>query len=421
VRLTIAGEQTEQSFAYVGVTALDASDNPLTWFSVNHDNRRDSAIGYLVPTTVPTDSNFQFELVVPITNQLLTWSKAKLALFDRSAAVSNELIATVVTQPERHKNDACDPVSRVDRCAAGLECSAATSTCVTHTGPHLDKAGYWSTNDGPILIATGTDNADDLTSVDISFLDASGSSVQVNMNNDTENPVMASSFLEPATACSNDGQIAFHINPTPTFTDVVKGVSMVPVDAAGLKGAAVTATLQAQPERGSGAACDIHGLDYCSGTAVCYPGSTDAKNTCQPTTAMQTTECKSAPVLDLGTTSHLVTGYCQGSSLWEPPFECAAQVGQRHPESVIKLRVPTQVASLTLSTDRPETQIDTILYVISSCGSLQPTTLGCNDDSKAGNVTSLVHLSNVAAGEYYVIVDSLSDEGGPFGLIASTQ
>jgi hypothetical protein len=83
--------------------------------------------------------------------------------------------------------------------------------------------------------------------------------------------------------------------------------------------------------------------------------------------------------------------------------------------------VPTKVASLTLTTDRPETQTDTILYVIANCGSLDPTILGCNDDSKAGNVTSIVHLSNVAAGDYYVIVDSLSDDGGPFGLIASTQ
>jgi hypothetical protein len=420
VRFSVSGTQQLRALASVAVTALDASGNPLYWYSTKHDGRFDSPTGYLLPTSLPQEAEFQFELVVPVTNALLTWTQAKVSLFDRADAVSNELLVNVAEQPVRSKGEMCDPTAKADRCGSRLECSAASSTCLDHVGPTLTKAGYWTTSDGPLLVAAGVDHADDVTQVEIGFLDGSGASVQVNLNNDSANPQMASSFVETAGISTNDGQVGLQITPTQTFTDVVKAVSLVAVDAAGKRGDAITATLMAQPSRGSGMSCDVHGFDFCSGNSACMPGSADT-HSCQPITTAQAAACAAAPVVDLSKKQLVVTGHNSGSSLWEPAEGCVASTGMHHPETVIKLRVPAAVDLLTLSTDRRETLTDTVLYVISACGTSNPTVLGCNDDLASGNVASAVNLTDVAPGDYYVIVDSMSNDGGPFGLLVTAE
>ncbi len=416
VRLSIVGTQTADSFAYVAVTAFDSNGNALYWFSTHLDENLDSSTGNLVPKVRPSDAKFQFDLLVPYTNALLNWDQAKVALFDRTEAISNDLSTTVEPQPVESKGQACDPAAKADRCDAKLECNATSSTCVDHTGPSLSQVGYWTTANGPIVVATGADNADDVTMMNLGFLDASGASVQVNMNNDATNPLMASNFSETAGFSNEDGQFTFLITPADSFTAIVNTLSFTPVDAIGIKGSAMTAALLKQPSRNNGTSCDINGFNSCSGNATCVPGVPGANNTCQPVTASQVAGCKIAPTIDVSKSDLFVTGYNMGASLWEPPADCVSDVGMHHPESVIKLHVPAKTASLTLSTARPETQIDTVLYVASVCGSGDPTILGCNDDSAMGGVTSTLTLTNVAAGDYYVIVDSMSSDGGPFGL-----
>ncbi len=416
VRMNISGTQQPGALASVAVTALDSSGTPLYWYSTKHDGRFDSATGYLVPVSLPGESEFRVELVVPLTNALLNWSQARVSLFDRVDAASNELLVNVAAQPVKAKGDSCDPTSELDRCASELECSAGSRTCVDHTGPALTKAGYWTTEDGALLVATGVDNADDLKQVDLAFLDANGSPVQVNLNNDTTHPLMASSFTETAGISSNDGQIGFRINPSQAFAELVKAVNLVPVDVAGRRGDAISATLQSQPSRGSGMACDVHGFDFCSGNSACLPGVAGMDNSCQPITSAQSAACAAASVLDVSQKQRIVTGYNIGSSLWEPPAGCVGSIGLHHPETVIKLHVPLAVDRLTLSTDRRETLVDTVLYVVSGCGTASPSVLGCNDDFASGSPASAVNLTNVAAGDYYVIVDSIANDGGPFGL-----
>ena len=418
VRLSVAGKQTSSGFASVGVTALDANGNPIYWYSTRHDSQLDSPTGYLVPQTAPTGTNFSFDIVVPFSNMLLDWAQAQVSLFDRDDAVSNDLLVPVQSQPVRSSGQSCDPTSKLDRCGSGLDCSTTSSTCVNHTGPTLTQAAYLTTANGPLMLALGTDNADDADGMSIDFFDVSGAPVQVDMDNDPSNPRKASSFLESAGFTAMDGQFIFNITPSDTFTAIVKKVGLTPSDALGIRGATLSVPLTPQPSRSSGQTCDIYGFDYCSSGTVCSPGLPGARNTCLPIVTMQGNEC-AAPVLDISHSPALVTGYSQGASAWDPPTDCTSSNNVNEPESVIKLHVPTSVASITLSTDRRETQFDTILYVASSCGVTSPKILGCNDDGAAGNLTLTLVLTNVSAGDYYVIVDSGSGGGGPFGLVAT--
>jgi hypothetical protein len=400
---------------------MDANDNAIYWFSTQHTSQLDSATGFLVPEVVPTAASFQFDIVVPFTNALLSWKKAKVSLFDRTGAVSNELAISVDDQPVRSVGGQCDPTSKTDRCDTKLDCSATSSTCVSHTGPTLTQVAYMTTSGDPVILATGTDNADDTISMNIGFLDSTGAPVAVNMNNDTTNPLMATSFLETGGFAANDGQFVFEINPTSEFAQLVSNVSLSPVDLLKYTGSAKTAALQSVPSRGSGMTCDIHGFDYCSGNGACVPGLPNANNTCQPVTTAQSAACKTARVLDTSTDNLLITGYIAGSSLWEPPSGCQLGIGSNNPESVVKLHVAAKTAIITLSTDRPETQVDTILYVATTCGSASPKTIGCNDNSDAGGSMSTLTLNNVAAGDYYVIVDTKSHLTGSFGLTVTVQ
>ena len=421
VRLTISGQQPGDNFAFVAVTALDANDNALYWFATQHTSQLDSTTGFLVPEAVPTTASFQFDVVVPFTNALLTWKKAKVALFDRTGAVSNELAISVDDQPVRSAGGQCDSTSKADRCDTKLDCSATSSTCVSHTGPSLTQVAYMTTSGDPVILATGADNADDTISMNIAFLDSTGAPLAVNMNNDSTNPLMATSFSETGGFTPNDGQFVFEINPTSTFAELVSNVSLSPVDALKNTGTAMTAALQAVPSRGSGMTCDIHGFDYCSGNGACVPGLPNASNICQPVTTAQSASCKAARVVDTSTDNLLITGYIAGASLWEPPSGCQLGIGSNNPEAVVKLHVAAKTAIITLSTNRPETQIDTVLYVATTCGSASPKTLGCNDNSATGGSASTLTLNNVAAGDYYVVVDSKSRLGGTFGLTVTVQ
>ena len=419
VRLTISGTQTVGMFASVAVTALDSSGNSINWFDADHEATLDSSTGNLVPQVIPNEATFSFDLLVPISQALVNWSEAKISLYDRADAVSSELSVAVDQQPVRSSGQACDPASKTDRCDEGLECSASTSTCVNHVGPSLSQVAYLLTTSGPTLLAAGADNADDVIEMKLGFQDSSGNPVQVNIDNNDQNQ-LTSSMTETAGYSITDGTFLFHIDPATTFSEVVNEVTFVSADAETKSSSMLTATLVPQPSRGSGASCDYRGFNYCSGSAACFPGIAGATNTCQPLGSAQPTVCKAAQLLDPASNNVVVTGYNIGSSLWEPPTACVSDVGFDHPETVIRMHVTTQLPSLTLTTDRRETQMDTVLYVASACSPTATQILGCNDDIGPGNVASTVTLTNVAAGDYYVIVDSMTDGGGQFGLTWST-
>jgi hypothetical protein len=419
VRFTISGTQAIGTLASVGILPFDSSSNEIVYFDTNTDGLDDSATGYYVPHPLPNETAFGFDLVIPITSELVDWKTAEVFLSDRSDAVSNKVSVDIESQPVRAQGDACDPTSKADRCADGFECSSASSTCVSHQRPSLTQVGYFTTDNGPLMIARGTDALDDLLKIQIDFLDSSGSPVPINITNDTSNPTMVSSFDETSGFRQVDGTFTFEIAPTASFTQLVKQVSLVPIDKHALRGAAQTANLAAQPSKGSGAPCDSLGFNYCSGNAVCVPGIEGASNACLPIGSAQSTVCKAAPTVAPSEGLSIVAGYVAGASLWEPPSSCAADTALHNPEFVTKLHLDKATPSITLTTARRETQIDTVLYVTSACSPTSTQILGCNDDMPDSGASSLT-LSNLAAGDYYVIVDSRTGSEGSVGLEVTT-
>jgi len=85
----------------------------------------------------------------------------------------------------------------------------------------------------------------------------------------------------------------------------------------------------------------------------------------------------------------------------------------------VMLKVDHDVSSLTVSTATPETDFDTVLYVLPACASSSSQALGCNDDTQG--YSSTVTLTNVPAGTYVVVVDSASSRTGHFGLSVSAM
>ena len=420
VRVSINGEQTAGTFASVAVTALDSNNSGLAWFDADHDGTQESSTGYLVPQVIPNETSFNFDILVPITSALRNWSQAKISLFDRTDAVSNELSVAVEQQPERASGQACDPAAKTDRCAQGFECSAASSTCVRHTGPSLSQVAYVTTTNGPMLLAAGTDNADDVIEMKLGFQDSKGAAVLVNVTNDDKAQQVATLTTTDGYSIT-DGAFLFHVDPAATFSQAVNKVTFATVDAQSHSSTISTGTLGPATSRGSGSTCDYRGFNYCSGASACYPGTPSGKNTCQPVGAVQPSLCKVAPVIDPTSTSLVITGYNVGSSIWEPPAACVTDNGFGHPETVVKLHLPAAATLLTVTTDRRETHMDTVVYVASACGASATQVLGCNDDTSFGNVTSTLALPGVVAGDYYIIVDSMSNDGGPFGLTVTTQ
>ena len=420
VRLSISGQQSAADFASVAVLALDASGNGLVWFDTNLDGQEDSATGYLVPQDNPNDTSFNFEILAPLPTPLQGWSQAEISLFDRNGAVSNQLSIPVAEQPVRAAGETCDPTAKADRCGQDLECNSGSATCVNHTGPSLDRVVYMDGPEGPILLASGTDNADDVAVMRLQFMDSQGNAVQVNLDNDTTAPTLQSNFTATSQFTPTDGTYLFQVAPVATFSDTVRQVKFVPVDLNAHVGAGVVAPLTQAPSIGSGTTCDAQGFNYCSGNSACVPGVVGAVNTCQPLGSVQSQACKSAPSLGLAPAGSMATGYNKGPSLWEPPAGCAADIALHHPETVFKMHVASETPSITITTERRETRMDTVLYVASVCSPSTTGIIACNDDIASGNVASAVTLTNVAVGDYYVIVDSLKDTGGQFGLAVTT-
>jgi hypothetical protein len=80
------------------------------------------------------------------------------------------------------------------------------------------------------------------------------------------------------------------------------------------------------------------------------------------------------------------------------------------PERVYALSLPVPVATLIL--DTKGSVLDTVLYVRdAACG----VTLGCDDQGGGANA-SLITLTNVAPGNYAIIVDGYSNNAGAYNL-----
>lgn len=112
-------------------------------------------------------------------------------------------------------------------------------------------------------------------------------------------------------------------------------------------------------------------------------------------------------------TSTPVTGTTAGATntLVAAPASCSFGAGG--PEKVFALSLPVPVLSLRLDTSG-STLSDTVLYV-KDAACTAASSFGCDDDG-GDSLQSLVTMTNVAPGNYAVVVDSYSSTAGAFTL-----
>ncbi|HZU85398.1 MAG TPA: hypothetical protein VE987_20845, partial [Polyangiaceae bacterium] len=340
---------------------------------------------------------------------------AVVALSDASGNQSSPVNPTLVQQPVRKLGDACDPAEVADRCAEGLSCGGKAPTCQAGAPPTLTQVAYFG-GANPAELIVGSDPAEDLASIDVHFLDSSGKSLTVDLSGDGTTPPVSSVTLD---ATGVPGQAFFFENdPVASFTQAVPKISVTAIDVFGKTSAPVVATLATPTVRTNGLTCDPYGFTVCATGYACSPGIPGATNKCGSVQSLQTAKCNAAAAWDKqGVLA--AWGKAEGTSLWDPPAGCAPAVEVNRPESVVTLVLDHAVSTLTVSTAVPETDFDTIVYVLPACASQSSEALGCSDDAQG--YASTVTLTNVAAGTYTVIVDSGSAQGGHFGLSVSAQ
>ncbi len=413
--LTVQGSDPAGQTTEANVSLLDASNAPVVAFDTDWDGVTDAAETRLhFDQSTLGQKTFKQTIALPhFYAQAPSITSAVVALVDAKGNVSPSVTATLTAQTVRKQGDRCDPGTIADRCAEGLSCSGTQPTCQPGAPPSLTRVGYYG-GDSPTELILGTDPDENLASLRLDFLDSSGKPVIVNLSGDAT--PSASAVLDAKTV---SGQTFFFENdPVAAFAAVVPKISVTPADSLGRVGTPVVATLGMQPVLASGLSCDAYGFDKCATGTACSPGLPGVTNKCTAVSSLQTTKCAAAPQATAG---GLLAGWglVGGVSLWDPPAGCAATTAVSHPESVVMLKVDHDVSSLTVSTATPETDFDTVLYVLPACASSSSQALGCNDDTQG--YSSTVTLTNVPAGTYVVVVDSASSRTGHFGLSVSAM
>lgn len=346
-------------------------------------------------------------------------SSIELTLVDGDGNQSNTLRTTIVAQSLRQRGEACDPTFLDSRCGPNLTCRGEPATCHEGIAPEILQFAYLRSPAGPRILIEGEEPDDDMKSVILEFFDANGSTVLLDLDNDGIPEASRATF--DAEGTSKNGRFFVAYETEPGFDDRVQSVAATPIDAAGRRGTTATTALTTPASRNRGQTCDPHGFDVCREGLACDPGEPGAVNKCQNVSTVSQQVCSQAPLLDPSEGVSTITGTIESlAGMWEPPDDCTATWFPGMPEAIVRLRLTSTASVLRITTDRPGTDFDTILYLHRGCETNREATLACNDD-KGRRGTSTLELKNVPAGDYVIVIDSWNRTGGHFDLAVSVQ
>lgn len=396
------------------IQLLDASGTPVNAFDTNWDGKADSndtrlhfdqsTLGQKTFTAAITLSGFY-----ALNPRIASASVSLSNVFD---ADSPAVTANLVPQALATTNGSCDPKEMTNRCDDGLACTGTPPTCQSAPAPSLTKVAYYG-GASPIEVFEGADPAGALSRIGVSFFDTTGNPVSVDLGDGT----LASSVSLPANGAT-DPTFSYVNSPAQSFASAVAKISATPMDTLGRMGPTVMSTLAAQPLAPTARACDATGLIACYQGSACSPGVVGANNVCSGVPTLRAAKCAAAPaVLTIGTLA--AWGVAQGASLWDPPSGCTLPTEVNHSEALVTLKLAQSVNVLTISTAVPETNFDTVLYILPACATSSAQAIACNDDDQG--YTSTVTAMNVPSGTYTIVVDSAGPNGGQFGLTVATH
>ncbi len=318
----------------------------------------------------------------------------RVTLVDDLSGRSAPQEVAITTQTIVAEGQACDPTLVANRCADGLGCKGAPTTCQAGEAPALTRVGYFVDALGPRILIEGMDPDLDANGFREQFFDADGNALAIDVDNDDATPAV----MEYTGTIPDQTESGFFVVLTPSqdLIDQVASISVVAVDDADHTSAPMTAMRMPAPERGAEATCDARSFNRCPDGSVC--ANMGDQYRCAVIGDARNTACDGALVLDPshGTTS--VRGALR-ASLWEPPAGCVqGQDVTNQPDRVVKFVLPNQAARVVFSTDHPYTSASTQLYLLASCGEM-PRSAWCEKDAT-------LTLTDLAPNDYYVVVDS---------------
>ncbi len=414
LRIAAQGADSQKATASIFVRFVDETGAPVVTVDTNWDGIPDSAEKrFRFEEATLGKADFIGTVTIPHAyGSLSRIAKAIITLEDAVGGRSAPMTALLTKQAVRVVNDPCDVGTIQDRCTAGLSCGGTPAVCRPGTAPSLDRVGYFG-GVSPRILVRGSDADEDVASLAIEYLDASGNPGTFDISNDPESPDMSSGFEFDATGSAGP---AFELSSEQAsgIGSKVPKIAVTATDEAGHVGTRTISSVAPLPVRGLGQTCDSEGFDACGTGNACSPGIPSATNTCQPVASLRTAKSTSAPLLDPSKNVVTAFGNVAGASLWDPPIGCVGNDTTGRPESAVKLHLAKAASKLTITTALPETTFDTAVYLLPTSASEGAVALGCNDDD-TGYASSLV-LSNVAAGDYVIVVESVQMRGGRFGI-----
>lgn len=414
LRVAVKGNDTRKETSGALVRFLDEADQPVIALDTDWDGIADSAERrFRFEESTIGQESFMGEMIVsgvfPVGSKI---AKVEVALEDEVGGRSGRKRQTISLQAVRGESEACDVKKVADRCQEGMSCTGEPAACTAGVAPTLARVGYFG-GASPRMIFQGTEPDEDVKSIAIEFLDASGTPTSVNLGSE-DAPEMSSGLSLDAKPGQQGGAFVLTAVPSVGFTTLAPRIAATVSDDYGRTSARVVAAATSRTARGFGQACDPHGFDACAATTVCAPGLASAQNKCTSAEVVRSTKCKDGPTLNPGKGVTRAFGRAEGVSLWDPPTGCVSPEAIDRPEATVALVLDSPASSLVITTALPETESDTVLYVLPGCPGSSGAALACNDDTIG--YSSTLTLQNVPAGTYTIVVDSVHPRGGRFGV-----
>jgi len=412
VRFTVEGRKPDAGVYSIAVAFEDAAGAPVKVFDGAWDGSASAADGRIPFDSRVMDSSFTATATTAAIANIEKLAKAKVSLIDGTDQASEALDVDIVAQKQLALGDTCDPANIDDRCPLGQSCSGKPSKCTDGVAPSIVEVKYVH---GPKILTRGTDPDDDLSLVHVEFLDGNNKPVVIDSDS------MATSFDYVAKNRSLAGVFFEQETPAAPVEKAVSRVRVTAVDSLGHQSTATTANLGNVVRAGEGVTCDPRGFIACIQDYVCGPGTSPTAGKCVKLNTARTNECAANAKLDPESGVTTAAGRIDGVSLWDPPAECSNPENVDFPEASVSLHLEKPVSKLTISTERPETSIDTVVYLIPACAADTSRALGCNDDGASGGYTSSFTVNDVPAGDYTIVIEAGQLAGGPFGVAVSTR
>jgi hypothetical protein len=346
-----------------------------------------------------------------------------------SYGLSEPLEATLEPLPTPGLAEECDPGLIESRCVSGHYCQpsvrdSAKGVCVPATAPVVDKARAYVLPDGSRrIVVEGSDNEGHFPRLSVTFLDVAGDPIAVDLWGSGD-VAMTSVFGFDQVIGENPFQARSEL-PAKAFDGLpVTEVRLKLIDETLLESSELVVPFLELPSPHEGEPCDTKGMEnLCAPSAAGEQVCDGVAAVCTKVGASRTAVCEGA--LELTVDVPATGNVPFGPDLWAAPCTSDPSGGS---EAIYKLTTTT-VLDLLVSTDSPDTKVNTILYAAETCDK-DPAILGCDDDVDAPEgerrLGSSLALADLPPGTHYFWVDSwtygdTSGGSGPFRILATTR